>query len=683
MVFWSSWQRSTLCDLKMWHKNRRYFTSKPHIAASSRNTELANNISSTWKSYGFDTVKTVKYNVLLSFPTKNKTNAAFILDDKGGVKFETAQKEDIVDPSCDSPDATPPFSAYSPTGQETGEIVYANYGSRDDFEYLRSKNINCTDKIVLVRYGQVFRGDKVTNAANGGAKAVLIFNDPKDFAPVPDKDLYPDGWWLPRSGVQRGSVLLGTGDPLTPRYPAKEGVYRSKTAEIALPKIPAHPISARDAERFLSLMRGPAAPDSWQGGINVTYKLGPGFKIANWSVKVVTNNDHVRKDIVNVIAVIKGREEPDRLVLLGNHRDAWVFGGIDPSSGSSCMMELSKVLSQKVKKGWRPRRSIVLASWGGEEYGLLGSTEWVEDNIHTLYYRAVAYLNVDSPVRGNYTLLSWSSPLLHNVLYAAAKKTPDPVDKDRFVYDSWLERSPSPSGKTPRINPLGSGSDYAPFFLRTGVPSFDLRYMFNTREMYNVTTYPTYHSLFDTFNYVKKFVDPFFHTHLAVTKMWLTSVYLLAESPIIPFSLGDYVSVINGSVLKLKKDYGKQLDNQSISLEYLFKAVDKFSRGVKYMQTKIDNTQTNDTDALRTINDRLMGLEKTFLNPEGLPERPLYWHSIFAPSIFNSYASATFPGLSDALQLASRTGEWELVKTQLSHVIVAIEWAAQFMESTI
>ncbi|KAK3736513.1 hypothetical protein QZH41_009387 [Actinostola sp. cb2023] len=334
----------------------RYLTSQPHIAASARNTELAHNISDTWKSYGFDSVKLVKYNVLLSFPSKNKTNGAFILDDKGNISFRTPEQSKTVVEDENSPDASPPFSAYSPTGSFTGDVVYANYGGRDDFSYLNSKKVNCTDKIVIVRYGRVFRGDKVTNAAKWGARAILIFNDPKDFAPVPDDQLYPHNWWLPRSGVQRGSVLLGTGDPLTPRYPAKDGVYRSKTAEIIFPQIPAHPISAEDAEQFLSKMQGETAPDGWQGGINVDYKLGPGFKYpyTNWSAKVETNNDHVAKDIYNVIAVIKGRESPDRLVLLGNHRDAWVFGGIDPSSGTSCMMELSRVLSSKVKKERMP-----------------------------------------------------------------------------------------------------------------------------------------------------------------------------------------------------------------------------------------------------------------------------------------------------------------------------------------
>ncbi|EDO42931.1 predicted protein [Nematostella vectensis] len=664
----------------------RYLTSRPHIAASARNLELAENISETWKNLGFGSVKKVKYNVLLSFPTKNKTNGAMLLDGNGDVKFETAKQNKPVEPSEDSPDAYPPYSAYSPTGVETGELVFANYGSPDDFSYLKSKGINVTNKIAIIKYGKVFRGDKVTNAAKAGAKAAILFNDPKDFGPVPDDQLYPNGWWLPRTGVERGSVLLGTGDPLTPRYPAKEGVYRGFSSDIPLPTIPAHPISADDAKVFLSKMSGPDAPDDWQGGLNITYRLGPGFvrPYENWTVKVETNNDHVSKDIYNVIAVIKGREEPDRLVLLGNHRDAWVFGGTDPSSGTACMLEMSRILGHMLRTGWRPRRSIVLGSWGGEEFGLIGSTEWVEDNLHTLYQRGIAYINVDSPVRGNYTFFAWASPLLNQVLYEATKLVPDPVNQNVSVYYNWLKRSPG-DGNQPRmcfsrIYGLGSGSDYAPFYLRAWTPGngFEIH-----KKFHGVSSYPTYHSLHDTFNYAKKFLDPHFYTHMTMARIWLAVVYQLAEKPLLPLRLHDYLGVVNGSALALQKKYGTQLKNRNISLDFLFRSINNFGNGVKVMNSMIKNTILNDTLALRMLNDRLMGVEKTFLNFAGLPKRPLYWHSVFAPSLYNSYASVTFPGLSDALTDASKSGDWDLVRRQISEVAIAIDWTAQFLAESV
>lgn len=666
-------------------RNLRNLTLKPHHASSDRNKELAQIIKQEWTSYGFN-VKLVRYNVLLSFPEKGKINGATLQDANGTVQFLTAKNEKVLEPSEESPDALPPFSAFSPTGKAKGDLVYVNYGRLSDFKLLIDNGVNCSGKIVIARYGHVFRGDKVTNAQKYGAKAILIYSDPQDYAPVPDEDLYPHGWWLPRSGVQRGSILMGTGDPLTPRYPAKDGVLRKSSSEIKMPYIPAHPISAEDAEQFLSRLGGVDAPPDWQGGLNITYRLGPGFTAAykDWKVEVETNNNHTRRDIYNVIAVLRGSVEPDRLVLLGNHRDAWVFGGIDPSSGTACMMEIAKALGQKFKQGWRPRRSIVLCSWGGEEYGLLGSTEWVEDNIHLLYQRAVAYLNVDSPIRGNYSLYVRASPLLHQVLYNASKQVTNPVDKNQSVYKNWLDKFPGEDGRHPKIPPLGSGSDYSAFCQRAGVPSADIRYVFNMLQFHsNISSYPTYHSIHDTFAYVKKFVDPDFTTHLAVAQVWGSAAFLLAETPVLPINCSDYAVALNKGLSNVQKKYERALTQKGISLEYLVKAVKKFEEGAKSMQTLMKNVDISDPWSLAFINDRLTGLEKNFLNPEGLPGRPLYWHSIFAPSLHNSYASATFPGLHDALVDAVSNGTWALVKQELSNTIVAIEWGAQFLNSTV
>lgn len=668
--------------------NLRNLTLHPHHASSKRNTELAEWIKERWESYGFE-VKLLQYNVLLSFPVEGKINGAKLYDGSGTVRFQTAEKEKVMEESENSSNALPPFSGYSPTGKEKGDLVYVNYGRREDFKLLQSMNVNCSGKIVIARYGRVFRGDKVTNAQKCGAKAILIYNDPHDFAPVSDEDLFPHGWWLPRSGVQRGSILMGTGDPLTPRYPSKDGIYRKSSDEIKMPYIPAHPISAEDAEHFLSLLGGDKAPDDWQGGLQITYRLGPGFtgNYSDWKVEVETNNNHTQRNITNVIAILKGSLEPDRLVLLGNHRDAWVFGGIDPSSGTACLMEIARALGNKYKQGWRPRRSIVLCSWGGEEYGLLGSTEWVEDNVHLLYQRAVAYLNVDSPIRGNYSLYVRASPLLHQVLFNASKQVKNPIDIRQSVYDNWLDKFPAADGLNPKVPPLGSGSDYSPFCQRAGVPSADIRYVFDMYQFHNISAYPTYHSIHDTFYYVKKFVDPQFTTHLAIARIWVSTAFLLAETPVLPINCSDYAVALNKGFHDINTKYGKSLKQKGISLKYLEKAVKKFEDGAENMQSLIANVDLNDPWKLSFINDRLTGLEKNFLNSEGLPGRPLYWHSIFAPSLYNSYASATFPGLHDALVEAvnngPHNGNWVVVKEELSDTIVAIEWAAQFLKSEV
>ncbi|XP_074628297.1 putative N-acetylated-alpha-linked acidic dipeptidase isoform X1 [Acropora palmata] len=674
-----------LMSTKSIEHNLRNLTLKPHHASSRRNKELAEMIKAQWTSYGFD-VKLVRYNVLLSFPVEGKINGVALLDGNGSVMFRSANREEVLEPMEQSSDVLRPFSAFSPTGKAKGDLVYVNYARPIDFKMLIDKGVNCSGKIVIARYGHVFRGDKVTNAQKYGAKAILIYSDPYDYAPVRDEDLYPHGWWLPQTGVQRGSILIGTGDPLTPRYPAKDGVLRKKSTEIKMPCIPAHPISAKDAEQFLSRLGGVEAPDDWQGGLNITYRLGPGFieELKDWNVEVETNNNHTRRDIYNVIAVLKGFVEPDRLVLLGNHRDAWVFGGIDPSSGTACLMEIAKAFGLSYKQGWRPRRSIVLCSWGGEEYGLLGSTEWVEDNIHLLYQRAVAYLNVDSPVRGNYSLYVRASPLLHKVLFAASQQVKNPVNGSQSVYENWLQKFPASDGRNPKIPPLGSGSDYSPFCQRVGVPSADIRYVFDKVKFHNISSYPTYHSIHDTFAYVKKFVDPHFATHLAIAQVWASAAFLLAHTPIVPINCSDYATALRRGALDIKKTYEDDLTQKGISLEYLEKAVQTFEEGSKVIQSFINSVNSSDPWSLSFINDRLTGLEKNFLNPAGLPGRPLYWHSIFAPSLHNSYASATFPGLHDSLQDAvGSNGTWSLVKEELSNTIVAIEWAAQFLNSIV
>ena len=344
--------------------------------------------------------------------------------------------------------------------------MYVNYGRIEDFQKLEELGMNISGKIAMMRYGKIYRGNKVDHAAKYGAIGAIIYSDPDDVARdgQEDKDVYPNSIWLPGTGMQRGTTFMGDGDPLTPGWPSIEDAYRVPQSEAGLATIPAQPIGYADAKEILIKLGGQEAPADWQGKIDgVTYKLGPQFmdQYRDYHVRLTTNNEEVRVDSYNVFGVIKGAVEPDRYVLIGNHRDAWGYGASDPSSGTAQLLETARVLGQLKKDGWRPRRTIIFCSWGSEEYGLLGSTEWVEEQIDRLQDRAVTYINTDTCASGTFIQMK-SSPVLFNVLKKIAGLVPGVRMPDKTILDEWKENHmATKNGKDsyPIMSTLGSGSD--------------------------------------------------------------------------------------------------------------------------------------------------------------------------------------------------------------------------------
>ncbi|OXB69743.1 UNVERIFIED_CONTAM: hypothetical protein H355_005519 [Colinus virginianus] len=323
----------------------RSFTKLPHLAGTEQNFLLAKQIQGQWKEFGLDSAELVHYDVLLSYPNETQPNYISVIDDQGNEIFNTSSFEPPPRGYENVTDILPPYNAFSAQGTP-----------------------------------------EVKNAILAGALGIILYSDPADYC-APGVDPYPDGWNLPDRGVQRGNVLNlnGAGDPLTPGYPAKEYTFRYKVNEgVGIPEIPVHPIGYHDAEVLLQAMGGPAAPDSsWKGALNVSYNIGPGFA-GNFSTRKVRMHVHTDSEIAriyNVIGVIRGAEEPDRYIILGGHRDSWVFGGIDPSTGAAVLQEVVRSFGKMKMEGWRPKRTIIFASWDAEEFGLLGSTEWAEVNI--------------------------------------------------------------------------------------------------------------------------------------------------------------------------------------------------------------------------------------------------------------------------------------------------------------
>ncbi|XP_048150474.1 N-acetylated-alpha-linked acidic dipeptidase 2-like isoform X2 [Corvus hawaiiensis] len=696
----------------------RSFTKLPHLAGTEENLLLAKKIQGQWKEFGLDSAELVNYDVLLSYPNEKQPNYISVIDDQGNEGYENVT------------DILPPYNAFSAQGVPEADLVYVNYGRTEDFFKLeREMGINCTGKIVIARYGKIFRGNKVKNAILAGAQGIILYSDPADYC-APGVDPYPNGWNLPGGGAQRGNVLNlnGAGDPLTPGYPAKEYTFRYKFNEgVGIPKIPVHPIGYHDAEVLLRAMGGPAAPDSsWKGSLNVSYNIGPGFT-GNSSTRKVRMHVHTSNKITrvyNVIGILRGALEPDRYIILGGHRDSWVFGGIDPTTGAAVLQEIVRSFGKMKMEGWRPRRTIIFASWDAEEFGLLGSTEWAEENAKVLQERAVAYINTDSSIEGNYTLRVDCTPLLNKLVYNLTKEilSPDEGYENKSLYESWLEKDPTTENNTyPRINKLGSGSDFEAYFQRLGIASGRARYTKN-RKADKFSNYPVYHTVYETFELVEKFYDPTFKKQLTIAQLRGKLVYELADSQVIPFDCRDYGEALKGysnRIYKLAKKHEEQLKLYKVSFDPLFSAVVNFSKAAAEFHRRLEQVDKKDTLqgeddaseylrcfqafkpkgpagllcplsavtgghicslAVRIINDQLMLIERAFTDPLGLPGRKFYRHVIFAPSSHNKYAGESFPGIYDAMfdieSKADQHEAWEEVKRQISIAAFTVQAAA-------
>uniref|UniRef100_A0AAZ3PHV4 Glutamate carboxypeptidase 2 n=1 Tax=Oncorhynchus tshawytscha TaxID=74940 RepID=A0AAZ3PHV4_ONCTS len=656
----------------------RKFTRLPHLAGTEQNLQLAEQIKGEWLAYGLDSVEMVPYDVLLSYPNISQPNYISIVDELGNEMFNTSLSEPVPEGYENVSDIVPPYSAFSAQGQPVGDLVYVNYGRTEDFFQLeREMGINVTGKIVIVRYGNVFRGNKVKNAMLHGARGIIMFSDPADYcAPGP----YPDGWNLPGGGAQRGNVLNlnGAGDPLTPGYPAKGVCVR-----VGLPKIPVHPIGYHDPIRAYTHnscvnMGGDIPPNNWKGALNVSYRIGPGFT-DSFSTQKVRMNIHTNNQVTriyNVIGRLRGAVEPDRYVILGGHRDAWVFGGIDPVTGAAVVHESVRSAGKLLRKGWRPRRSIVFASWDAEEFGLLGSTEWAEENAKVLQERAVAYINADSAIEGMYTLRIDCTPSLHTLVYDITKQVNLNQLSINCLFQDYTVARCFPGSS------LGSGSDFEAYFIRLGIAAGRARYTKN-RKTERYSSYPVYHSVYETFELVERFYDPSFRKLRAVAQVRGGLIFLLADSQLLPLDASQYAGSLTKyahTIAQLGQKHPDALVKYGVSFDSLFSAVENFTVAARDFHERLTTLDRTDPIQIRMVNDQLMYLERAFVDPLGLPGRPFYRHVIFAPSSHNKYAGESFPGIYDALFDIERTANpkeaWDEVRRQISIAAFTVQAAA-------
>lgn len=659
----------------------RYFTKVPHFPGSQENHDLAKYIKEKWTEYGFNSVTLKKYLIMLSRPTKPGVVALY--DVSGQELYRSAPQEAFLVPSENNSNVVTPFNAYSPSGSVKGKLVYANYGREEDFDALKNIGVNCSEKIVIMRYGKVGRSSKSKRARKLGAIGAIYYMDPQDYAKQGVDKVYPDYNWMPSTGVQRGNIKSTPirGDPQTPGYPSVEGMYRlpKEEAEKLLPQIPVHPIGYKDAYPLLKTLVGNLPPNaSFQGGLNFSY----GVEMAENDTRMVhlnVSNENYVTDVYNVVGVIKGSTHPDELVLLGNHRDAWVFGAADASSGTAAMMELSRVLGVQLKKGWKPKRTIVLLSWGAEEPKYMGSVEWLEEYTRLLSARAVAYLNVDMSVDGNYSFRAKSAPLLDWVLARGTMKVPSPLGNES-AFDEWIRKIPNRLGMNylPRFQQPRAGSDYVNFIQRLGIPIVDIRYTYNSKTSGN----PLYHTVHDNFWWMSTLIDPEFKYHQVTTRVWTEITMALADSVILPFNVTHYGVTLKEYTTRIKSKFADDFDknNASQELAFLDQAVQKFQETAKKFDDFVENADEEDDTVVQQINNRLLNVERAFINLEPiLPGNPLQRHVVLthSPNIYYSW----YGGVVEAIHRA-RKGlvTSEEVKKQVSIVAYGINSAKHVLE---
>ncbi|XVE54176.1 hypothetical protein DITRI_Ditri03aG0059600 [Diplodiscus trichospermus] len=646
-------------------------THRPHVAGSQANAEAAAYVLSTLSSCNMQ-AHIVSYQVLLTYPASRSLSLTRPPPDPP-ITFDLKQEIYEGDPYADvANEVLPTFHAYAKSGSVTGPVACVNYGRVEDYETLKEMGVNVTGTVVLARYGQIYRGDIVMNAFDAGAIGALVYTDKKDYGGGGgDAKWFPDDKWMPPSGVQVGSVYTGSGDPTTPGWASSEGCERLPVEEVEksgdVPLIPSLPISGADGETILRSIGGQIAKEDWQGSKDApTYRVGPGPGVVNLDYK----GKQVIATIQNVIGVIEGVEEPDRFVILGNHRDAWTFGAVDPNSGTAALLEVAQRLWKLQKIGWKPRRTIILCNWDAEEYGLTGSTEWVEENRELLASRAVAYLNVDSGVSGA-GFQADATPQLDELLKEAAQQVQDPDNSSRTIYEQWVGSIDSPV-----IGRLGeAGSDYSAFVHHIGVPAADMQFG---------KGYPVYHSMYDDYRWMESFGDPMFHRHVAVASVWGLVALRLADEEFLPFDYHSYTFELQ----KRTKDLENEISDKGISFSPLFKSIKELLKAASKINDQKKeikeakgwtSMRRNNHVKVRELNDKLMMAERAFTDNDGLLGRPWFKHLIYAPSRHNKYGSSSFPGINDAIEKAKdlNTAEsWQLVQHEVWRVSRAVRHAS-------
>jgi N-acetylated-alpha-linked acidic dipeptidase len=657
-------------DAKLAQEELKTLTAVPHVAASKEDYDTALYVQGKFKAAGLET-QIVPYKAWLNLPQEVFLEASNVA---GKVLMTGPSREHVEsDPYQDDPRILPAFHGSSPSCDVTADAVYANYGRPEDFKKLDDMHVSVAGKIVLVRYGMNFRGVKVYLAQQHGAAGVIIYSDPADDGYF-QGDKYPHGPWRPDTGVQRGSVqymFKYPGDATTPNVASTPNLPESQRLPLSqvtsLPTIPSMPLSYRDAAPVLENLGGPVAPREWQGALPFSYHVGGAGVV---KVHMRLKMDFAQRTIWDVVGKITGSELPDEWVVTGSHRDAWVFGAVDPGSGTVAMLEAVHGIGGLLAQGWRPLRTIYFCSWDAEEEGLIGSTEWAEDHAKQLAH-AVAYFNTDVAVSGP-RFESSAVPSLKQFVREVTMEVASP--KGGSVYEEWKtvqtaarrhpgrESSDTASSGEVRVGDLGSGSDYTPFIQHLGVPATDVG---------STGPYGVYHSAFDNYAWFVMNADPSFVYEQQMARVLGLEALHMADADVLPYDYVTYARQIQ-AYLFAAQARARDTGMTSVDFSAALAAVNRFSAQSMVIFAK----QTDGKGHAAALNSALRAVEGDFLAPEGLPGRPWFRHTIFAPGEYTGYAAVVIPGVNEAIDAHDAAR----VQAQIANVTAALVRATATLE---
>jgi N-acetylated-alpha-linked acidic dipeptidase len=535
-----------------------------------------------------------------------------------------------------------PFNGYGAAGDVHGDVVYVNYGLIEDYAQLDSMGVSVKGKIAIARYGRSYRGIKAREAEKHGAVGLMIYSDPADDGYVRG-DVYPVGPMRPSQGIQRGSVMNPDGDPSTPGYPSTVNAKRIPVSQMEVPHIPVLPISYGNAAELLRGLSGKSIPQPWQGGLPFRYHVGPGPVQARMAVTTdATTNPY--KEIWDTFGIVRGSEFPDEIVMIGGHRDAWGPGAADNVSGTVSVLEAARAIAEQVKAGKRPKRTIVFATWDAEEWGLIGSTEYVEDDSLRLNRSAVAYLNQDDVAQGpNFS--GGGSPSLRALLRDVTKQVPDPSHQGS-VYDVWRKRANlTADSLEPQMGDPGGGSDFAGFYNHLGIPIAD--WGFGGPQ-------GVYHSAYDSYHWMSKFGDPTFEVHATAARIGAATLLRIANADILPY---DYVEFA-----RTMRRFGTQVDQAiadkhlKVSAGGLTAAIGRMEDAASIFSTARDRALTAQLApaTAKQVNATLLEVERQLTRPRGLATRPWFRNLIYAADENNGYSTMVLPSVNEAIRLGDQ-----------------------------
>ena len=637
---------------------------RPHMSGTPAQATTRDYVIDRLRAAGLETwVKA--YDVYLPHVD---TVQAWLLPRRGAA----AQRLSLAEPAVAGNPVTtgpqvPPFNGYTGDGDVTAEVVYVNYGLIEDYKTLDSLGVSVRGKIAIARYGRSFRGIKAREAERHGAVGLIMYSDPQDDGYVRG-DVYPKGPMRPAGGIQRGSILNMDGDPTTPGYASVPGARRVPEDSLRVPHIPVIPMGYGNAQRLLAALGGPSVPGGWQGGLPFHYHVGPGQAMARLKVRR-EHGSRAMHTIWDTFGMIRGAEFPDEWIVVGGHRDSWSPGAADDISGTVTVLEAARAFAELAHQGIRPARTLVFATWDAEEWGLIGSTEFVEEMADSLRARVVAYINEDDMTEGP-TFGGGGSPSLKRLMREVTRAVPDPVGPGS-VYDVWLKRA---KGDTTALSlgNVGGGSDFAGFYHHLGIPAAGVGFGGPSG---------VYHSMYDSFDWMNRFGDPGWREHQAAVRLVAVLLARLGNARVVPLDYVGWGGEMTGLVGQLDSAIARR--GWSVSTQGLRDALGRFTATALSFATARDSALAAGADRpWARVNAALMQVERRFTRPEGLASDGWFKSLQFASDVDNGYATLAFPTVNEAARYAdAATAERELADavTRLEASRAALEEAAALM----